>query len=423
MSKIRMLALSDVHGKEDIVDRFIEWVRSDSVSYDVIIAAGDIGNPQRPGSMCRILGKIQKLLQKPVYYVKGNWDIEEDCKAPQLFNLDATGPVYFNDIAIVGHGRRAEPFKLERQPRVIVLVTHYPPFSILDKGKVIDSYHHSLHAGVVEINYLIDYYRPHVHIFGHSHSFGGLEVEHNGTIYVNVARLDRLLKSGEPIGNYAIIDVSSSGEVKIEWRFINGVWKKCSGCGRIVHIPEKWSLCRKCAHKADIKFAKVSGVPYRAVLIFRDAVTGNTITRKEIRIPFYTLKDNVTLDDFIDLIVTRAFRESFAGDKTRMLEIPKDKVIEFYGNKRGNPLTPFSEYLFSCDNRIGEERLCLLMRVFSQDKRAHVFWRIEESSPSSFMIDDEFILFKEGAIVPESHLIKQLSSIGFKTVSYMIEAI
>lgn len=423
MGRLRILAMSDVHGKEDIVDKFIEWVKKDSVSYDIVIAAGDIGNPQRPGSMCRILGKIARALQRPVYYVKGNWDVEEDCVSPQVFNLDATGPVFFNDIALIGHGRRAEPFKLDRQAKAIILVTHYPPFSILDKGKVIDSYHHSPHAGVVEINYLIDYYRPLIHIFGHSHSFGGLEVEHNGTLYINVARLDRLLKSGEPIGNYAIIDVSSNGDAKVEWRFINGVWKKCAGCGRVVHIPEKWSLCRKCAHKPDLKFTKITGVPYRGLLIFKDAFTGNTINRKEVRIPFYTLKDNVTLDDFLDIIVTRAFKETFSSNNSRILEVPKDKVIEFYGNNRGNPLTPFSEYLFSCNEKIGEQKLCLLMKVFSVDKKAHVFWRILQDGSSKFNIESEFILYRDGIILPESQLLQQLASINFKVVSYRFEAI
>ncbi|MGC9107383.1 MAG: metallophosphoesterase family protein [Infirmifilum sp.] len=420
MGRIRLLALSDVHGKEDIVDKFLEWVKRDNVSYDIIVAAGDIGNPQRPGSMCRILAKISRVLQKPVYYVKGNWDVEDDCDVPKVFNLDATGPIYLNDIALVGHGRSAEPFRLEHQVKTIILVTHYPPFSILDKGKVIDSYHHSPHAGVIEINYLIDYYRPNVHIFGHSHSFGGLEIEHNGTLYVNVARLDRLLKSGEPIGNYAIIDVSSSGEVKVEWRFINGVWKKCSSCGRVVHIPEKWSLCRKCAHKSDLKFTKVTGVPYRNMLVFSDGVTREVLAKKEVKIPFYTIRDNVTLDDFLDIIVTRVFKETFTRDGTRILEVPKDKVIEFYGNRR-EPLTPFSEYLFACNEKIKEQKLCLLMKVFSVDKRAHVFWRINQNNPLS--IENEFILFREGILLPESQLLKKLADINFRVISYKFEAI
>ncbi|UNQ72833.1 metallophosphoesterase family protein [Infirmifilum sp. NZ] len=423
MAKLRMLAVSDVHGKEDIVDQFIEWARRDNVSYDVIVAAGDIGNPQRPGSMCRILSKVSKSLQKPVYYVKGNWDVERECGAQQVFDLDATGPVYFGDIALVGHGRRVEPFKLERQTRVVVLVTHYPPFSILDRGKVIDSYHHSPHAGVVEINYLIDHYRPRVHIFGHSHSFGGLEVEHNGTVYVNVARLDRLLKTGEPIGNYAYIDVSGNGDVRVEWRFINGVWKKCSGCGRVVHIPEKWALCRKCAHKADLKFARVSGVPYRALLSFRDASTGALVERREVKIPFYTLKDNLTLEDFLDIIVTRVFKDVFSSGGSKILEVPKDRVIEFYGSRRNEALTPFSEYLFSCNDAAGSHRLCLIMKIFSVDKKAHVFWEITSGEADSMKISAEYVLFKEGALNLDSQLVKKLVSSGFKAISYTLEAV
>ncbi len=424
MAKLRILAVSDVHGKEDIVDRFVDWAKGENVSYDIVVAAGDIGNPQRPGSMCRILSKISRGLQKPVYYVRGNWDIEGDCNLQQVFDLDSVGPVYFGDIALVGHGRRVKPFRFERQVRTVVLVTHYPPFSILDRGKVIDSYHHSPHAGVIEINYLIDYYRPRVHIFGHSHSFGGLDVEHNGTVYVNVARLDRLLKSGDPIGNYALVDVSSSGDVRVEWRFINGVWKRCSGCGRVVHIPDKWTLCRKCAHKNDLKFTRVSGIPYRALLTFRDISTGSTMERREVRIPFYTLKDNLTLEDFLDIIVTRTFKSILSsGQGVKIFEIPKDKLIEFYGTGANDSLTPFSEYLFSCNENLHSYRLCLIMKIFSIDKRAHVFWEITSDNEKFYKISTEYILFREGSISPDSHLLRQLLDSGFRAVSYKIEAI
>jgi predicted phosphodiesterase len=71
VARIRFLAISDVHGKEDLVDRFIEWMHRENLPYDFVVAAGDIGNPQRAGSMCRILRKISSSLKKTVYYVRG----------------------------------------------------------------------------------------------------------------------------------------------------------------------------------------------------------------------------------------------------------------------------------------------------------------------------------------------------------------
>lgn len=423
MSRVRFLAVSDVHGKEDLVDKFIEWVQRDSLPYDFVVAAGDMGNPQRPGSMCRILKKIASSLKKNVYYVKGNWDIEGSCGDPAVLDLDETGPLFFGNIVLVGHGRRAEPYDIPRANNVTVLVTHYPPYSILDRGKVIDSNHRSLHAGVVDINYLIDVYRPRVHVFGHSHSYGGLDVEHNGVVYVNVARLDRLLKNGESIGNYAVIDVGGSGDVRVEWRFINGTWKRCAGCGRVVHIPEKWALCRRCAHKSELKFTKITGVPYRARLVIKDPLTQKLVYSKEVRIPFYTLKDYQTLEEFVDAVVLREAKSFLSDGSSKVLELPKDKVLEFYNSSSAKRLTPFSEYLFACDESVSGSKLCLLMRVFSADKQAHVMWKISEEAETGRRLLEQYVLFKEEQASMLNFLVRRLSEAGFKVLAYSLEAL
>jgi Icc-related predicted phosphoesterase len=423
VARIRFLAISDVHGKEDLVDKFLEWVQKENLAYDFIVAAGDIGNPQRAGSMCRILRKISLTLKKNVYYVKGNWDIEGTCGDKSVLDLDDTGPLIFGNIALIGHGRIAEPYEIPSTVRVSVLVTHYPPFSILDRGKVIDSNHRSLHAGVIDINYLIDYYKPRVHIFGHSHSFGGLDVEHNGVVYVNVARLDRLLKNGESIGNYAIIDVSDTGEVKVEWRFINGVWKKCTSCGRIVHIPDKWSLCRKCAHRTELKFARITGVPYVAKLIFRDLTSGLQVASPQVKIPFHTLKDYSTYEEFLDALVLREARNMLSSDNSRVVEVPKDKVLEFYNQVNNKRMTPFSEYLFACNDKVSGKQLCLVMRVFSADKRAHVLWKIKEDSETGKRTLEQYILFKNEPAQALNFLVSQLAESGFKVLTYSLEPV
>ncbi|MEM4666547.1 MAG: metallophosphoesterase family protein [Thermofilum sp.] len=419
MGRLRILALSDVHGKEDIVQSFLNWVKKDNVSYDIIVAAGDIGNPQRPGSMCRALRALAEGLGKNVYYVKGNWDVEGECGCQRVYDLDQTGPVIFGDVLLVGHGRRAEPHDFPAGARSSVLVTHYPPFSILDKGKLIDSYKHSLHAGIPEINYLVDKYKPLVHIFGHSHSFGGLEIELNGVKYVNVARLDRLAKNGEPMGNYAIIDVSSAG-VRVEWRFINGVWKKCAGCGRIVHIPEKWSMCRKCANKAEVKVVKLQGARSRYVLKLTDSSSGNLLLQKDLYIPVHTIGDKAAFEDFLDLMILRNVKNLLQADGARVMEIPKDKVLEYYRAGRGGSLTPFSEYLFACNPAEGGERLCALMKVFSSDKRAHVLWKVREGSS---MTVDEYILFSEDALLANPELPQILLRAGFTPLTYSLGAL
>jgi len=421
VARIRFLAISDVHGKEDLVDRFIEWMHRENLPYDFVVAAGDIGNPQRAGSMCRILRKISSSLKKTVYYVRGNWDIEGACGDRSLVDLDEVGPLLFGNIALVGHGRIAEPYELPGVVRVTVLITHYPPFSILDKGKLIDSNHRSLHAGVVDINYLIDHYRPRVHVFGHSHSYGGLDVEHNGVVYVNAARLDRLLKSGESIGNYAVIDVSDTGEVRVEWRFVNGVWKRCLGCGKVVHIPDKWSLCRKCAHRSELKFAKISGVPHMAKLVFRDQASGSQLAVQRVKIPLYTIKDYATYDEFLDAVVLREVKNMLSGSNSKVFELPKDKVLEYYNSANSRRMTPFSEYLFACNEKNSGKQLCLIMRVFSADKRAHVLWKVSEEPGTGRKLLEQYILFRSEPAQALNFLVQQLAESGFKVLTYSVE--
>ena len=422
MARLRILAISDVHGKEDIVDKFLEWFSRENMDFDIVVFAGDIGNPQRPGSMCRILAKIRDALGKPVYYVRGNWDLDEKCGEEGIYDLEETGPRYFGDIVIVGHGRNAKPFELHKPYKQVILVTHYPPYSIMDKGKLIDNYHQSIHAGLVEINYLVEWYKPRVHIFGHSHSYGGIDIEYNGVYYVNVARLDRTMRDGTPIGNYAIIDVNSSGSVHIEWRFLNGVWKKCQSCGRVVHIPEKWALCRKCAHKSELRFTGVNAKP-ELKLTFKNPFDDRIVYRTRLQVPYKTLKDQLSYEDFLDKLISREAKRFVVADRYRALELSKDKIIEFYNMSDQRELTPFSEYLFACDERLSGRRLCVLMKAFSMDKRVHVIWRIRDSDTAlgNYEVLNEYVFIKERVIRGRDGLLHALRNVGFTPIVYTIE--
>ena len=71
---------------------------------------------------------------------------------------------------------------------------------------------------------------------------------------------------------------------------------------------------------------------------------------------------------------------------------PKEKIIETYGEKSDGILVPFSEYLFSCNEKLYGEKLCALMKLYSVDKRVHVFWGISNTS-SGKRIDREYVFF------------------------------
>ena len=171
---MRALCFSDLHGKVDIARSFVRDVKRRGLEFDVIIAAGDINNPQRPRAFIEIMQMLAGF-GKPVLYVKGNWDVNlPKHEVPGVVDLEKASPFRIKGYTIVGHGRSMRQFPLNRDEKVI-LVTHYPPFSIMDKGKKLEAPQQTLHSGLIEINYLVDRYNPIVHLFGPSHTYGGIE--------------------------------------------------------------------------------------------------------------------------------------------------------------------------------------------------------------------------------------------------------
>ena len=63
-----------------------------------------------------------------------------------------------------------------------VLITHAPPYGILDRDV-------SIHYGSNELLSRVTAVRPQIHLFGHIHKANGLE-ESGGTIFSNAAIMD-----------------------------------------------------------------------------------------------------------------------------------------------------------------------------------------------------------------------------------------
>ena len=64
-----------------------------------------------------------------------------------------------------------------------VLVTHGPPYGILDRTA------RGQRVGCEELLPVVERLRPRLHLFGHIHEAYG-QVEHNGTRFVNASVLD-----------------------------------------------------------------------------------------------------------------------------------------------------------------------------------------------------------------------------------------
>jgi len=419
--EVSLLCVSDIHGKVDVAKAFVKELSQSSVleRINIIVVAGDVGNPQRSDAFYSVMGELAKL-GKPIYYVRGNWDVNAPsgifAEDPLIADLEAISPLDLGVAVLVGHGKRLRPFRGVRS-KPVVLVTHYPPFSILDKGKKLESPYQSLHAGLPEINYLISYYKPVLHIFGHSHSFGGIDVKHNGVIYANVSRLDRVGRSGNYIGNYAIITLRRGGGVSIRWRFLNGIWKRCSRCGRRTHLPSEWTLCRKCANRFDLGFKRLSKDLEKVEVIVSE-VGGGELLHEVFHVPISTLKDEEAYADFIDYMMLKRLREVVEGLGDKLVTLPKDRVIEYY-SEEPEELIPFSEYLFACDSSKVGEKICALMRLYMLDKRAHVLWRLSRNGDST-LISKEYVLASEEALCHEQ-LVRDLIRQGFTPLAYSVK--
>lgn len=94
----------------------------------------------------------------------------------------------------------------------IIIVSHAPPFNILDVGIRFGI----KHIGSVSLRKFIDKYHKHIKIVfcGHAHSQGGKKIIHNGITVLNCASHDN---SGEP-GKICIVDLLENIEIK--WDFI-----------------------------------------------------------------------------------------------------------------------------------------------------------------------------------------------------------
>ncbi len=418
-NEINVLCVSDIHGRVEAVKALTASIGQDTLkSLDAIIVAGDIGNPQKEEAFTQVIGELSKL-GKPVLYVRGNWDANAPSgivnEEPLTADLEALGPLEINGMALIGHGASLKPIR-GVPPKPIILVTHYPPFSILDRGGKLEASLISHHAGLPEVNYLLSYYKPAVHIFGHSHALGGIHVKYNGITYINVARLDRVDRDGKVIGNYAIVSASKEGGVSVEWRFINGVWKKCSRCGRKVHLPGDWTMCRRCANRFDLGFQRINRDSEKTRVVVSD--TGKVVLTETFYIPVSTLRNEESYEDFIEYILLRRLKEVMEQGGGKVIVLPKDRVTEYYSEGSGG-LVAFSEYLFACKSEKVGERVCSLMKMYALDKKAQVMWVIKKEGGRAY-IEKEIVLLNEKLLNSES-LLEELITHGFQPLVYRIE--
>ena len=212
---MRFVVTSDTHGKHDKIGNLPPG--------DVVVHAGDFMNtgydPAELFSANHWLGELP-IMRRVV--VAGNHDRYFQ-NMPGLARSMLTNAIYLENsgVTIDGVSFWGSPYTPEflnwafMFPRgsaarkywdqipegLDVLITHGPPFSILDQTAPGEA-----HLGCEELLRAVEEKKPKIHIFGHVH--GGAGTFDNGTTrFVNAAFLNEQYKPLEPAGKVRVIDL------------------------------------------------------------------------------------------------------------------------------------------------------------------------------------------------------------------------
>jgi Icc-related predicted phosphoesterase len=212
---MRLIVLSDTHGLHDTIKELPEG--------DVLIHAGDFMNagydPSEAISFNSWLGE-QPFKHRVV--CAGNHDRYFQ-NAPEVARSLLTSAVYLENtgITIDGVSLWGSPYTPEfldwafMYPRgasakrywnqipydLDVLITHGPPFGILDQTAPSRP-----HLGCKELLRAVEEKKPRIHVFGHIH--GGAGTFHNeATRFINAAYLNERYRPLAPAGKIHVIDV------------------------------------------------------------------------------------------------------------------------------------------------------------------------------------------------------------------------
>jgi hypothetical protein len=212
---MRLVVISDTHGLHNGIEGLPDG--------DVLVHAGDFMNsgfdPEDIWSFNRWLGEQSF---KYCVVTGGNHDryfeIAPEQARPLLSNaiyLENTGliidsvsfwgspytPEFLNWAFMYPRGSAAKQYWDQIPYNLDVLITHGPPFGILDQVAP-----GGAHLGCEELLKAVQEKRPKLHIFGHIH--GGAGTFENGvTRFVNAAYLNERYKPLEPAGKVRIVDL------------------------------------------------------------------------------------------------------------------------------------------------------------------------------------------------------------------------
>jgi len=194
---LKAIFISDTHGKHE---------RLELPEGDIILHAGDVSKRGTEDEIDSFLAWFDGLYYKHKVFIAGNHDFYfEQASKEEIKNKIPEGIHYLDDSGIEIEGvhiwgspispwffdwafnrKRGEDIRKhwELIPRnTDVLLTHGPPFGILDTTVA------DMNVGCEELLKVVKQIKPKVHAFGHIHEAYGVE-EKEGTTYINASVLN-----------------------------------------------------------------------------------------------------------------------------------------------------------------------------------------------------------------------------------------
>lgn len=174
MILMKILCVADYHREKELADNVEKLAEKERI--DVIINAGDFLSEN-------FAGKVLDRAKVQTFVVRGNWDQELKTKNRnvKILENEVVGykGYYFLGVDWGYYSRMIELAK-GKDPKKLVIITHDPPYDILDM-----SYFGS-NAGIMELREAIERIKPALHVFGHIHESAGV-MKHKGILFVNAA--------------------------------------------------------------------------------------------------------------------------------------------------------------------------------------------------------------------------------------------
>jgi Icc-related predicted phosphoesterase len=212
---MRLIVTSDTHGLHNRIEGLPEG--------DVLVHAGDFMNSgYDPADICSFNGWLAEQSFESRIVIGGNHDrffknSPEDARslltnATYLENSGVTingvsywgspyTPEFLDWAFMYPRGVAARKYWDQIPEGLDVLITHGPPFGILDQVTPGGE-----HLGCAELLKAVEAKKPKVHIFGHIHGGAGT-IDNGATRFVNAAYLNERYKPMEPAGKVRVIDL------------------------------------------------------------------------------------------------------------------------------------------------------------------------------------------------------------------------